>query len=165
MLSIEMHINRGRKLSKEMTIYLLSTGRKLKKIGISSKAEVRHRNIQTSNGGEVVLAYSKAVPPDIAPDIERRAHWLLREFKRRGEWFAVKADIAIAAIEQAIRERGEGEKARSGSGRPPLGVKETKVRLTEEQRDRIRVLVGEQGMAQFIREAVERELKRREGKK
>lgn len=47
-------------------------------------------------------------------------------------------------------------------GRPPLGVKETKVRLTEEQRDRIRELVGEQGMAQFIREAIERELKRRE---
>ena len=47
-------------------------------------------------------------------------------------------------------------------GRPPLGVKETKVRLTEAQRDRIRELVGEQGMAQFIREAIERELKRRE---
>lgn len=47
-------------------------------------------------------------------------------------------------------------------GRPALGVKETKVRLTEEQRERIRVLVGEQGMAGFIREAIERELKRRE---
>lgn len=47
-------------------------------------------------------------------------------------------------------------------GRPPLGVKETKVRLTDEQRERIVALVGNQGMAQFIREAVERELKRRE---
>lgn len=145
-----------------MTIYLLSTGRKLKKVGLSSKADVRHRNIQTSNGGEVVLAYSKSVPADIAHDVEKRAHWLLREFKRRGEWFAVKADVAVAAIEQAIHERGNGEKARSGAGRPPLGVKETKVRLTEAQRERIRELVGEQGMAQFIREAIERELKRRE---
>lgn len=49
-------------------------------------------------------------------------------------------------------------------GRPPLGVKETKVRLTEEQRERIRALVGEQRMAQFIRDAIERELKRRERK-
>jgi predicted DNA-binding protein len=49
-------------------------------------------------------------------------------------------------------------------GRPPLNVKETKVRLTDEQRERIRALVGEQGMAQFIREAIERELKRRERK-
>ena len=144
-----------------MTIYMLSTGRKMKKIGISAKSDIRHRQIQTSNGGDVVLAFSKAIPADIAPDIERRAHWLLREFKRRGEWFAVKAEVAIAAIEQAVRERGEGEKARSGAGRPSLGVKPTQVRLSEEIREQIRELVGEKGMAQFIREAVERELKRR----
>jgi hypothetical protein len=148
-------------MQKEMTIYLLSTGRKMKKVGISAKSDVRHRQIQTSNGGEVILAYSRAVPAELAPDIERRAHWLLREFKRRGEWFAVKAEIAIAAIDQAIRERGEGEKARSGAGRPALGNKATQVRLPEEVRERIRELVGEKGMAQFIREAVERELKRR----
>lgn len=47
-------------------------------------------------------------------------------------------------------------------GRPSLGVKETKVRLTDEQRERIQKLVGDTGMAAFIREAVERELKRRE---
>lgn len=47
-------------------------------------------------------------------------------------------------------------------GRPPLGNKATQVRLPEEIRERIRDLVGEKGMAQFIREAVERELKRRE---
>ncbi|MBR1122077.1 hypothetical protein JQ628_11175 [Bradyrhizobium lablabi] len=49
-------------------------------------------------------------------------------------------------------------------GRPPLGIKPTLVRLSEEVRERIRDLVGEQGMAAFIREAVERELKRRERK-
>ena len=49
-------------------------------------------------------------------------------------------------------------------GRPPLGVKETKVRLTDEQRERIEALVGPNRMAEFIREAVERELKRRERK-
>ena len=47
-------------------------------------------------------------------------------------------------------------------GRPPLGNKATQVRLSEEVRDRIRGLVGEKGMAQFIREAVDRELRRRE---
>lgn len=47
-------------------------------------------------------------------------------------------------------------------GRPALNVKETKVRLTDEQRARIKKLVGDSGMAAFIREAVERELKRRE---
>lgn len=47
-------------------------------------------------------------------------------------------------------------------GRPPLGIKPTQVRLSEEVRERIRALVGDSGMAQFIREAIERELKRRE---
>jgi predicted DNA-binding protein len=49
-------------------------------------------------------------------------------------------------------------------GRPPMQVKPTVVRLPEDVRERIRVLVGDSGMAQFIREAVERELKRRERK-
>lgn len=43
-----------------------------------------------------------------------------------------------------------------------MGIKPTQVRLSEEIRERIRALVGDNGMAQFIREAVERELKRRE---
>lgn len=157
-----MHNKRYRKMQKEMTIYMLSTGRKMKKIGISARSDIRHRQIQTANGGEVVLAYSQAIPAELAADIERRAHWLLREFKRRGEWFAVTAETAIAAIDRAIQERGEGEKLKSGAGRPSLNVKATQVRLPDKDRDRIRDLVGEQGMAAFIREAVERELKRRE---
>lgn len=47
-------------------------------------------------------------------------------------------------------------------GRPPLHVKETKVRLSEDARQRIEALVGSSKMATFIREAVENELKRRE---
>lgn len=47
-------------------------------------------------------------------------------------------------------------------GRPPLNVKETKVRLTDEHRQRIEALVGPNRMAAFIREAVENELDRRE---
>lgn len=47
-------------------------------------------------------------------------------------------------------------------GRPPLGIESTNVRISKEVKERIRELVGEQGMAQFIREAIERELKRRE---
>jgi len=50
-------------------------------------------------------------------------------------------------------------------GRPPLHVKETKVRLTDDQRQRIEALVGPSRMAAFIREAIERELKRRERQK
>lgn len=46
-------------------------------------------------------------------------------------------------------------------GRPPMQIKPTQIRLSEEVREEIRELVGEQGMAAFIREAIDRELKRR----
>jgi hypothetical protein len=47
-------------------------------------------------------------------------------------------------------------------GRPKLDVKPTQVRLTDEVRRRIEALVGPNRMAEFIREAVQRELERRE---
>lgn len=47
-------------------------------------------------------------------------------------------------------------------GRPPMQLKPTVVRLPIEALDRIEALVGKNRMAEFIREAVERELKRRE---
>lgn len=46
-------------------------------------------------------------------------------------------------------------------GRPPLNVRETKVRLSDEQRARIIALVGKHKMAAFIRDAVDHELARR----
>lgn len=47
-------------------------------------------------------------------------------------------------------------------GRPPLNVKPTMVRLTEETRQRIEAIAGPNRMAEFIREAIEAELTRRE---
>jgi Arc/MetJ-type ribon-helix-helix transcriptional regulator len=49
-------------------------------------------------------------------------------------------------------------------GRPPMQLKPTVVRLPIEALERIEALVGKNRMAEFIREAVERELKRRERK-
>ena len=50
----------------------------------------------------------------------------------------------------------------SRMGRPTLNVRETKVYLTDDLIDRVKALVGTYGMSKFIREAVERELERRE---
>jgi len=51
-------------------------------------------------------------------------------------------------------------------GRPPLSKKsetvKTTIRMTGEIRDRITAVTDENGIAEFIREAIERELKRRE---
>lgn len=47
-------------------------------------------------------------------------------------------------------------------GRPPLGIISTTVRLPRAVLERIDALLGPGRRAQFIREAVERELERRE---
>jgi hypothetical protein len=47
-------------------------------------------------------------------------------------------------------------------GRPPLNVKDIKIRLSPETLERIKSLVGNYKIAAFIREAIERELTRRE---
>lgn len=52
--------------------------------------------------------------------------------------------------------------SRPRMGRPPLNVKETKIRLSPDARERIVALVGPHRMAEFIREAVDAEIKRRE---
>ena len=47
-------------------------------------------------------------------------------------------------------------------GRPPLNVKDIKIRLSPDTRSRIEALVGNYQIAAFIREAIERELVRQE---
>ena len=50
----------------------------------------------------------------------------------------------------------------SRMGRPPLNVKATMVRLTVDMIARIEAVAGKNQMSQFVREAVEAELSRRE---
>jgi len=50
-------------------------------------------------------------------------------------------------------------------GRPPLGVRATKVRLTDDQLRRIDQLVGARRMAAWIRDAIDRELERQEAER
>lgn len=49
-----------------------------------------------------------------------------------------------------------------GMGRPPLGMKATTIRLSVDTIRRIEAQVGNRQLAKFIREAIERELRRRE---
>ena len=65
----------------------------------------------------------------------------------------------VNAIFLAPSHRSDSDDA---MGRPPLGMKPTTIRLPQEMIQRIETLVGNRQLAQFIREAVERELERRE---
>lgn len=67
-------------------------------------------------------------------------------------------DVINAILFEIDREADSDE----GMGRPPLGMKATTIRLSVETIRRIESQVGNRQLAKFIREAVERELRRRE---
>lgn len=67
-------------------------------------------------------------------------------------------DVINAILFEIEREADSDE----GMGRPPLGMKATTIRLSVETIRRIEAQVGNRQLAKFIREAVERELRRRE---
>lgn len=65
----------------------------------------------------------------------------------------------INAIPFEIEREADSD---DGMGRPPLGMKATTIRLSTDTIRRIEAQVGNRQLAKFIREAVERELRRRE---
>ena len=65
-------------------------------------------------------------------------------------------------INAILFEIERGADSDDGMGRPPLGMKATTIRLTVDTIRRIEAQVGNRQLAKFIREAVERELRRRE---
>lgn len=67
-------------------------------------------------------------------------------------------DVINAILIEIEREADSDE----GMGRPPLGMKATTIRLSVDTIRRIEAQVGNRQLAKFIREAVERELRRRE---
>ena len=74
-------------------------------------------------------------------------------------------DVSSTSVEE-LPTRGDALKAEENAIETERPIhnrpRAISIKFTRDAIERIRELVGEQGMAQFIREAVERELKRRE---
>lgn len=127
------------------------------KIGHALAPYKRRYNFQIASADPIeVLAVV-----DGGREEEQAIHKLFSHLHIRGELFR-PADDLLEYIRSMPRHQKPEPKPR---GRPALGIKPTIVRLSEEVREQIRELVGDSGMAQFIREAVERELKRRQRQK
>jgi hypothetical protein len=73
---------------------------------------------------------------------------------------AFEGEINVKDLQDFPIPKSRGRTSRMG--RPPLGVKPTQVRLSAELRARIEAMVGKHRMGQFLREAAEAELLRRE---
>lgn len=143
-------------------IYILGSARGSKKIGLARRPALRRRGVQTGSDKRIDVLHAVEIPLDRARDIERRAHWLLRAHRLDGEWFRVSLRAAKLAVLQAVSDNGNGQKAAHSVGRPKMNVTPTLVRLPEGIAERIDAVAGKNRRAEFIRDAVERELKRRE---
>lgn len=147
-------------------IYVIGSKTGPNKIGISNDVAKRLIYIRSASGQPHCIMHQRAVPADLAKKIERRAHWLGLDKRLNGEWFGLTSDEAAAIVDRAVEEKGEGESGPSGCGRPPLDRRTktvvTTARLPTSFAPRITAIVGPNRMAAFIREAITRELRRRE---
>jgi hypothetical protein len=121
------------------------------------------RHLQTGHPLPLVLLHKQIVPKELASAIEARTHWLLRERLSHGEWFTCGLAAAKNALRAAIESGGKGEKARGRVGRIKINDEQTPARFPAGTLERIDALLAEkEKRSDFIREAVEREIKRRE---
>jgi hypothetical protein len=89
------------------SVYIASAGPDRHKIGISQSPGGRLRALSGASGYKLVLV--DAVKLANAPSVERMAHWLLRDAKLYGEWFAVDAATAKGALREALERVNDGQ--------------------------------------------------------
>jgi len=149
---------------KSTKLYVMGSPAGPKKVGIAYDPARRLRILQTGNSRELRLLFEQDAPEGLASDIERRAHWLLREHKTNGEWFSVSAKAAIEAVARAIREGGVGEKESRSVGRPPLkknvATVITAIRLPLDVAQQIDAIAGPNRRSEWIRRLIANELRK-----
>lgn len=150
-------------------LYVIGTSDGPVKIG-HSLAPQRRLDDFRREGREVVVVGTWPLGRSIALATERYVHWQLRQHHIRGEWFNVPRPDVLAAIHQALNRANEID------GRNPIPALDRhgpKIRFAEHMQarfpegtfDRIDAVLAEgEERTAFVREAVERELKRRERK-
>lgn len=145
-------------------VYVISDGAGACKVGVSRSPERRLRQLQSAASRRLHIA--RSVPTVSAIAVEAYTHWLLREARLAGEWFRVTeeaAHVAVVAAEAAVA-RGERPGRRIGGvGRPMLYPDKIIAPLPAGTLDRVKAVLAEgEDKTDLLREAVERELKRRE---
>lgn len=150
----------------QCSVYVIGSPRGPQKIGVALNVARRLGALQTGNSTKLSVSLAKPMATPEAKMVEAHAHWLLRESRMAGEWFRVSPAAAGRAVRDAIAAVASGNaQGRSAVGRPKMDVKATLVRLPEGMAEQIDALAGPGKRAEFIREAVEREIKRRSRQK
>jgi hypothetical protein len=154
-------------MGDETAVYVIGSGRGPRKIGIAVNPVSRLRRLQTGSAARLTLQHQRHIARALAPAVEAYAHWLLRDHKQQGEWFRVSAAHAIEALDQAEAAVARGERAeRLSVGRPKLNFDLMPGRFPEGTFARIDAVRREgENRSDFLKAAVEAELKRREAVK
>lgn len=122
-------------------------------------------------GREVVLTGTWPVGARIALAVERYVHWQLRDHHIRSEWFNVPRQKVLAAIRKAMSrlDQIDGSNpipALDPHGTTPKFAEHMRIGFEAGTTAFIDAALGQgENRAAFVREAVERELKRRERQK
>lgn len=149
------------------TIYIYAMGSEdgPSKIGIASNPEERLNGVQRASNKVICVTGQWPVGKRIALAVERHIHWQLRDRHFKGEWFNVHLAEATAAIERALSLQAQFDHRELI---PPLQqrglpggehIRTAFPRGTKKLIDA--ALVSDEGRADFIREAINREIKRR----
>jgi hypothetical protein len=136
------------------------------KVGYTGDLKLRLQHIRrdTRDAALPIFAHFE-IATRWALHAERMAHWFLRDHAIRKEWFDVSPETAAAAVERAVSLAYEGMDLippvvpTGGAAYPEHATG----RFKKGTFARMEAVSGSRDRAQFIREAVERELERREG--
>ena len=82
-------------------VYVIGSSDNPVKIGLANRPEVRLVELNVGNPDPLILHYKMGMPSGLAIRTEKKAHELLAEHHRRGEWFNVDVVQAVHAIEEA----------------------------------------------------------------
>lgn len=150
-----------------MFVYVIGAPDGPQKIGIAGDPKKRLMAIQTGSHAPVAIALSVEASDGGAEHVENYAHWLLRDARLSGEWFRVTPEQATKAVTEAVEAVSKGERkeklVRGKVGRPRLWDEDMQARFAKGTLKRIETSLADgETKTDFVREAVEKELKRRE---
>lgn len=149
---------------KTSYIYIIGTADGPVKIGHSFAPTQRASQLSKIDTRRYIVMGTWPVGYGRALAVERYTHWLLRDRHFRGEWFNVSRQEAATAIERAIAQpvdEGYPIPAVDTRSRDLVGGDYMRTRFPKGMKERVHAVSGGDH-SQFIRDAVEAELQRRE---
>lgn len=147
-------------------IYIIGTVDGALKVGRSIDPKRRKSQLAVLSPNRLEVLYQRPVLFGEASRIEGRAHFLLKAFHRNGEWFNVPLQTAKDAVNQAAESRGKNVEVWHNVGRKKQFPARIVLPLSDDMLIMVDASLNEgENRLDMIREAIEREVKKRRRKK